>query len=78
MSEILEYAESVVTNSESSATATEKANCGTCKEVDEAVSEGARRQNWTSAHTEFEQHIKEEDEVRANWLSGKFEEGRMV
>lgn len=78
MTEIGEEAESVVTNSESLAKAIEKANCETCKEVDDAVSEEVRRQNWDIAHMQFEQHMKGEDEVRVNWMSGKFEEGRMV
>ena len=77
MTEIGEEAESVVTNSESLAKAIENANCETCKEVDAAVSEEVRRQSWTTAHMQFEQHMKEEDEVRANWLSGELGEGRM-
>ena len=46
--------------------------------MDDAVSEEARRQNWAIAHMQFEQHMKEEDEARVGWMSGKFEEGRMV
>ena len=47
MAEIGEEAEeSVVTNSESLAKAIEKANCETCKEVDDAVSEKVKRQSW--------------------------------
>ena len=68
----------MVTSSQSLAKAIEKANSGACKEVDDAVSEEVKRQDWASAHTQFELHMKEEDEVRANWLSGEFEEGRMV
>ena len=78
MTEIGEYAESVVTNSASLAKAIEIANCETCQEVDDAVSEEAKRQNWDSPYKQFEQHLKEEDEVRVNWLSGKFGEGKMV
>ena len=39
MIEIGEYVEPVVTNSESRAKAIDMANCQTCKEVDDAVSE---------------------------------------
>ena len=78
MTEIGEYAESVVTNSASPAKAIEMANCETCQEVDDAVSEEVKRQNWDSPCKQFEQHMKEEDEVRVNWLSGKFEKGKMV
>ena len=49
MTETGEQAESVVSNSEPLAKAIEKANCGTCKEVDIAVSEDVRRHNWRTA-----------------------------
>ena len=78
MAEIGEEARPVVTNSESLAKAIEKASCETCKEVGDAVSEEVRRQTWDTVHMQFEQHMKEEDEVRVNWMSGKFEEGRMI
>ena len=67
-----------MTNSESLAKAIEMAICETCKEVDDAVSEEVKRQNWDSPYKQFEQPMKEEDEVRVDWLSGKFEEGEMV
>ena len=52
----------MVTDSESLAKAIEMANCETCKEVDDAVSEEVKRHNWNSPYKRFEQHMKEEDE----------------
>ena len=66
----------MVTNSESLAKAIGRANCNAYKEVEDAVNEEVKKQHWESAHVQLEQHMKVEDEVRANWLCGKFEEGK--
>ena len=58
--------------------AIEKANCETCADINLAVGEEATKQKWNTVHSRFEQHMKDEDEVRVNWLNGKFEEGRIT
>ena len=71
-------AESVVTNSESLVKAIEKTNCQSCEDIDSAVNKEAKKRDWDSIQSRFEQHMKEEDEVRADWRSGKFEERKMM
>ena len=68
----------MVTNSESLAKAIEKANCGTSEDIDSAVSKEARKQSWDTIQSWFEQRVEEEDEVRANWLGGKFKEEKVA
>ena len=46
--------------------------------MDDTVREEVKRQNRDSPYKQFEQRMKEEEEVRVDWLSGKFEEGEMV
>ena len=66
---------SEVTNSEPLARATERANCRTCEEVQDAVNEEVMKQHWEPAHVQFEQHMKEEDEVRVSWIRGNMKKG---
>lgn len=75
---IAEYAESLVTDTELLAKAIGKANCETCADVNVAVGAEATKQKWNPVHSRFEQHMKDQDEVTANWLNGKFEEGRIM
>ena len=63
MTEIGGYAEPGVMTSASLAKAIEMASCETYQEVDDVVSEEVKRQNWDSPYKQFEQHMKEEDEV---------------
>ena len=44
------------------------------EEFQEVVNKEVKKQNSDSIQPRFEQHMKEADEVRVNWLSGKFEE----
>ena len=56
----------MVTNTKLLAEALERADCRTCDEVEATVDGEVRNQNWESAHVQFEQHMKEEDEGKGN------------
>ena len=63
MTEIGGYAESSGNELCVASEGIEMANCETCQEVDDTVREEVKRQNWDSPYKQFEQHMKEEDEV---------------
>ena len=68
-------AESVVTNSAHLANLIEKANCKTIEGLEEALEAEVRGRSWEEDKKDFENHMREEDEVRINWLSGQSEAG---
>ena len=66
-------AESVVTNSAHLAEVIERANCKTIQGLEETLEAEIKGRSWEEDKKDFENHMREEDEVRLNWLTGQFE-----
>lgn len=71
--EIGEGAESIITNSKHVASVIERAACRSCSDVEKTTEKEIRGPDWKSNVLGFEQHMREEDEVRINWQEGSHE-----
>ena len=69
--------ESVVTKSGYLADLLEKANCTSKEKAEKILEDEIKGADWDSEVKGFEQHMKEEEEVRLDWTSGKFESGNL-
>ena len=68
-----ESGESLITNSQRLASLVSEAECRTCEEVEAAVEEDVKGTNGARDFKVFEQHMKEEENVRINSMSGQYE-----
>ena len=66
--------ESVITNSAYIAALLEGAQCTTREGVERLLEDEVKDRSWNQEVRGFEQHMLEENEVRVNWQTGKFEE----
>ena len=70
--------ESVITNSAYMAALLDRAQCETREGIEKLLEDEIRGDNWDYDARGFEQHMLEEDDVRVNWKTGKFEENNLV
>ena len=66
-------AESILTNSAKLAKIIEVSKCSSADDVIREMEKEVRGDEWEEAKRGFEQHVLEEDRVRADWKRGEFE-----
>ena len=66
--------ESVITNSARLASLIEDSKCRSTEDVVREMEKDVRGDDWEKDKRGFEQHLLEEDRVRADWMTGAFEE----
>ena len=69
-----EEAKSVLTNSARLAKIIEASNCSNSEDVIREMEKEIKGDDWERDKRGFEQHMLEEDRVRVDWKSGKFEQ----
>ena len=72
-----EEAESVLTNSAYLARLLESADCESIEAVEKVLEAEIRGRSWEEDKKTFEQHMREDDEVRVRWATGSFESEMM-
>ena len=71
-------AESVITNSSHLAEMIGKANCDSGEAVAKELEKEVKGKNWEADRRGFEQHMREEEEIRVSWNTGGFEKEAMA